>query len=97
LRPSLERLASWILHANADAGGTGKFTIPMEKRALASQLGMRPENLSRNLAELTRHGVKVSGRQVRIENLAALTRLAQPDPLIDDTEDAASEPIGRQR
>lgn len=97
LRPSLERLASWILHANADAGGTGKFIIPMEKRALASQLGMRPENLSRNFAELARHGAKVSGRQVRIDNLAALTRLAQPDPLIDDVEDDYSYPMTSER
>ncbi len=86
LRPSLERLASWILQANAEAGGTGQFTIPMEKRSLASQLGMRPENLSRNFAELAHHGVKVSGRQIRIDNLTALTELAQPNPLIDDPE-----------
>src|SRR5690606_5119790 len=31
LRTSLERLASWILRANAEAGGTGRFIIPMEK------------------------------------------------------------------
>ncbi len=86
LRPSLERLASWILHADAEAGGKGTFTIPMEKRSLASQLGMRPENLSRNFAELSRHGVKVDGRRVRIDNIAALTELAHPNPLIDDPE-----------
>src|SRR5690606_3035738 len=86
LRSSLERLANWILRTNADAGGTGEFVIPMEKRSLASQLGMRPENLSRNFAELAHHGVKVSGRQIRIDNLTALTELAQPNPLIDDPE-----------
>lgn len=86
LRPSLERLASWMLRADADAGGTGEFIIPMEKRALASQLGMRPENLSRNLGELARHGVKVNGRRIRIEKRAALEQLARPNPLIDDSE-----------
>jgi len=50
LRTSLERLANWILRASADSGGTGEFVIPIEKRSLASQLGMRPENLSRNFA-----------------------------------------------
>jgi len=86
LRTSLERLASWILLADAEAGGTGKFVIPMEKRSLASQLGMRPENLSRNFAELARYGVRVSGRTIHIDDMAALTQLAQPDPLIDDPE-----------
>lgn len=86
LRPSLERLASWMLRANAEAGGSGGFVIPMEKRALASHLGMRPENLSRNFAELAHHGVKVTGRQVRIGDMAALKRLARPDPLIDEPE-----------
>ncbi|HEX7074788.1 MAG TPA: helix-turn-helix domain-containing protein [Hyphomicrobiaceae bacterium] len=86
LRPSLERLASWILKAHNEAGGRGIFTIPMEKRSLASQLGMRPENLSRNFAELARHGVKVNGRRVRIDDLTALTALARPNPLIDEPE-----------
>lgn len=90
LRPSIERLASWILRANADAGGTGEFILPMEKRALASQLGMRPENLSRNFAELARYGVKVNGRRIRIEKPAALEQLARPNPLIDDPEGARS-------
>jgi len=60
--------------------------IPMEKRSLASQLGMRPENLSRNFAELARYGVRVSGRTIHIADIEALTRLAQPDPMIDEPE-----------
>lgn len=86
LRTSLERLASWIVRADAEAGGKGKFVIPMEKRSLASQLGMRPENLSRNFAELARYGVRVSGRTIHIADIEALTRLAQPDPMIDEPE-----------
>jgi len=86
LRSSLERLANWILRTNADAGGTGEFVIPMEKRSLASQLGMRPENLSRNFAELAHHGVKVSGRRIEIEDIASLEQIARPNPLIDDPE-----------
>lgn len=86
LRTSLERLANWLLRANTDAGETGEFAIPMEKRSLASQLGMRPENLSRNLAELAHHGVKVSGRKILIEDIASLKQIARPNPLIDDPE-----------
>jgi CRP/FNR family transcriptional activator FtrB len=84
LRPSLERLASWIIKTNLAAGGSGRFTIPFEKRSLASQLGMRPENLSRNFAELARYGVTVNGREVRIGDMRRLEALARPNPLIDD-------------
>jgi CRP/FNR family transcriptional regulator, transcriptional activator FtrB len=86
LRTGIERLANWILAQNARAGRTGRFTLPMEKRALANLLGMRPENLSRSLAELTDHGVAVRGSMVEIRNADALTAFARPDPLIDDPE-----------
>ena len=46
LRTSLERLANWILAYNAQQGAPGSFKIPIEKKALANLLGMRPENLS---------------------------------------------------
>jgi CRP/FNR family transcriptional activator FtrB len=45
---------------------------------------MRPENLSRSLAELAEHGVSVRGSLIEIGDLAALRALAGPDPLIDD-------------
>ena len=47
---------------------------------------MTPENLSRNFATLTRHGVEVQGRTIRIQDRDALVTLANPDPLIDDPE-----------
>ena len=37
------------------------------KRTLAASLGMTPENLSRNLARLTRYGVRLLGRDIVIE------------------------------
>lgn len=86
LRTSVERLANWILREHGSRGATGEFDIPFDKRTLASRLGMTPENLSRNFATLTRHGVEVQGRTIRIKNEDALTRLARPDPLIDEAE-----------
>jgi CRP/FNR family transcriptional activator FtrB len=86
LRTGLERLANWILAQDARAGGGARFTLPMEKRALANLLGMRPENLSRSFAELADHGVSVRGSVVEIGDVAALTAFARPDALIDDPE-----------
>lgn len=83
LRTSAERLANWILTTSRRHGGAAKFQIPYDKRTLAALLGMTPENLSRNLAFLTDHGVSNHGRQVVIEDLNALTFFARPDHLID--------------
>jgi CRP/FNR family transcriptional activator FtrB len=84
LRPSAERLANWILRTGTIDGKNGHIELPFEKRTLASCLGMSPENLSRNLALLTKHGVRISGHDIVIENLSALAKFAKPNPLIDD-------------
>lgn len=84
LRTSAERLANWILVHDARTGGTGCFTIPYDKRTLAARLGMTPENLSRNLAQLTEHGVVTRQRDITIENVAKLTEFANPTSSIDD-------------
>lgn len=86
LRTSTERLANWILvHANAH-GEVGRFTLPYDKRTLASRLGMTPENLSRNFAQLTRHGIAVNGREVIVKNPERLTAYARPTQSIDDRD-----------
>jgi CRP/FNR family transcriptional activator FtrB len=84
LRTGLERLANWVLAHHEKMGRPGRFRLPMEKRALANLLGMRPENLSRSFAELADHGVEVHGSSVEIHDVARLSELARPDPLIDD-------------
>jgi len=72
LTTAIERLASWMLRADAEAGGTGHFALPYDKRTLASVLGMAPANLSRNLAALAPAGVVVRGRRVTLNDRAAL-------------------------
>jgi CRP/FNR family transcriptional regulator, transcriptional activator FtrB len=84
LRPSVERLANYILRCDADQGGSGRVSLAIEKRTLASLLGMTPENLSRAFATLANHGIAVDGSEVRIDRPADLTSLARPDALIDD-------------
>ena len=61
LRGSAERLANWILQANALQGNQRCVEMTFDKRTLASRLGMTPENLSRNFALLAKYGVKAPG------------------------------------
>jgi CRP/FNR family transcriptional regulator, transcriptional activator FtrB len=84
LRTGLERLANWLVSRDREAGSPHRLIIPFDKKVLAAQLGMVPENLSRGFATLARFGVKVKGAHVEIGDPAALERLAKPDPLIDD-------------
>ncbi len=83
LRSSAERLANWILQADALQGLRNQIDLQFDKRVLASRLGMTPENLSRNLALLNKHGISNSGRNIVIEDQAALERFAKPNSLID--------------
>jgi CRP/FNR family transcriptional activator FtrB len=86
LRTSAERLANWILVHNARNGGNGRFILPYDKRTLASRLGMTPENLSRNFAQLGAHGVTVSRNEIRLRSRSELEAYANPTPSIDDRE-----------
>jgi CRP/FNR family transcriptional activator FtrB len=83
LRTSVERLANWILQEEARQGHTRMISFNIDKRTLASRLGMTPENLSRNLAQLGKHGIRSSGRTITVDDRAALQRFAQPNFLID--------------
>ena len=83
LRTSAERLANWILRADAQQGNQHNIELAFEKRTLASSLGMTPENLSRNLALLAKYGVRSSGRDIIVEDTKALERFAKPNALID--------------
>jgi CRP/FNR family transcriptional activator FtrB len=83
LRTSAERLANWILKANHQQGDHQRVELTYDKRTLASRLGMTPENLSRSLALLAKHGVSSSGRAIVIDDSAALESFAKPNALID--------------
>lgn len=83
LRTGAERLANWILHTDAALGNRQSFEMTLDKRTLASRLGMTPENLSRNFALLAKHGVKNTGRDIVIEDSSALQQFAKPNSLID--------------
>lgn len=84
LRTGVERLANLLLRLHAEQGGSGKITLPCDKRTLAALLGMTPENLSRALGTLKAYGVTVSGAEIALGKLCDLEALAKPTPLIDD-------------
>jgi CRP/FNR family transcriptional activator FtrB len=89
LRTSRERIASYLLRQSRLAGDVPSYILPVEKRFLASYLGMTPENLSRAIKSLEADGVKLDGARVIITDRARLTAVARPDPLIDGPEPEA--------
>lgn len=95
LRGGLERLANYLITQKIRQGGGETFTLPHEKRLLASVLGMTPENLSRAFAAIADYGVVINGPQVTIARPAVLERLAKPDPLIDNHSPPSDLPIGK--
>ena len=86
LRTSIERLANYLLRLQASAEAAHELDLGIEKRRLASFLGMTPENLSRAIKALRPYGLIIDGSRVAIGDRAALERLAKPTPLIDDPD-----------
>jgi len=84
LRTSLERLANYLVRQQYLLGGASEFDLQLEKRRLASFLGMTPENLSRAFKGLKPYGVEVSGNKIRIKDKDDLQKFAKPTPFIDD-------------
>ena len=83
-RPTIERLANWLLREMEHTGAGGRLRLPFDKRKLAAHIGTTPENLSRTFAALGAHGVEAHGREIVISDTARLVEVAKPDPLIDD-------------
>lgn len=64
---SLQRLVAYLLRGRAGAPDEAVVTLPATKAAVASQLGMTPEHLSRLLRDLTARGLlQVQGRRIVI-------------------------------
>lgn len=85
-RSSVERLANWILTEAQKSTHHSNVVIPFDRGTLASHIGTTRENLSRNLAHLTDHGVRIRGREIVIDNPDQLAMFARPQRFIDDPE-----------
>ena len=83
-RSSVERLANWILTEAHKDIIQGNIVVPFDRGTLASHIGTTRENLSRNLALLTEHGVRIRGREIVIDRKELLEAFARPQRFIDD-------------
>jgi CRP/FNR family transcriptional activator FtrB len=61
LRTGIERLANYLLREVVEQDARTQLTLPMDKRTLASHLGMTPENLSRGFGTLKGYGCRSEG------------------------------------
>lgn len=83
-RSSVERLTNWILSEARKDPGQSNIVVPFDRGTLASHIGTTHENLSRSLAQLTEHGVRIRGREIVIDRQDMLEAFARPQRLIDD-------------
>lgn len=75
-RTSVQRLADFLLRLCPPGETRAEIKLPLDKTLVAAQLGMQPETLSRSLARLRRAGIEARGRQVLVNDIAQLERLA---------------------
>lgn len=76
-RNATGRLVQWLLRQCGEGGRSGAVVIQlaMTKRAIASELGVRQETLSRTLRQLSDSGdLRVNGRRITVVNPGALRR-----------------------
>ncbi len=83
LRNTRERIAAYLLRQSRLLGNAAGFTLPVEKRLIASYMGMTPENLSRALKSLAEDGCKVAGQLIVITDRKRFEALAGLSPLLD--------------
>jgi len=82
LRSGTQRLGAYLLTlSDGRTSGKAEIEVPIDRRTLASWLGMSAENLSRALAQLKPIGVEVSGRHTRIDDIARLRAFCLEDDL----------------
>ena len=91
LRNTRERIAAYLLRQSRLLDSAPGFTLPVEKRLLASYRGMTPENLSRALKSLAEDGCKIDGQRVIITDRARFPALAPLSPLLDGPDPEASQ------
>lgn len=86
LRSAEERIGCYLL-ALTDAATPGEpIKLPLEKRLIASQLGITRETFSRALAAVARNGIRVDGDLVFLEDASAAHARFPLDPLLDGPE-----------
>ncbi len=83
LRSSRERVAGYLLEQSDRAGGAGRFALQIEKRLVASYLGMTAENLSRAL-NVNRRAKLTPYRRPKLTPLVVSRSGPEPTELITE-------------
>lgn len=86
LRSASQRVGCYVLSLSGRQGTPEKAVLPYEKNLIASELGITRESFSRALSGLEKHGARIDGQTVWIDDAARLAEECVPDPLIDDQE-----------
>ena len=87
LRSAEERVGGYLLHLHTRTNRPGTpARLPLNKRQIAAELGMTRETFSRTLASIPRHGIRVDGEVVIIDDPVAAEARFGFDPLIDGPE-----------
>ena len=94
LRSAEERAGSFMLALAEAWPDRLEIRLPLEKRQIASQLGMTRETLSRALPALAAHGLRVAGDRLHIDDFAAARAAFPYDPLIDGRDEIRPLPLG---
>lgn len=74
-----QRLGAYLLGLHQEQGGGPHVRLPFDKRILAARLGASPEHLSRALAALQPYGVRNRGRDIALDDIAALALFSDAD------------------
>ena len=86
LRSAEERIGCYLLALAGACKGASAVHLPLEKRLIASQLGMTRETFSRALPAMIQYGLRVVGDQLHVEDLKRAQAAFPLDPLIDGPE-----------
>ncbi|PIO96419.1 Crp/Fnr family transcriptional regulator [Pleomorphomonas carboxyditropha] len=86
LRSAVQRIGCYLLTLSERQGTPEKAVLPYEKNLIASELGITRESFSRVLASLEKHGIRIDGQTIWIDDAERLAKECVPDPLIDDRE-----------
>jgi CRP/FNR family transcriptional activator FtrB len=94
LRSAEERVGGFMLALAESRPGACEVRLPLEKRRIASQIGMTRETLSRVLPALAAHGLAVSGDRLLVHDIDAARAAFPYDPLIDGRDEIDPLPLG---
>lgn len=93
LRSAEERVGCYLVAMFGDQEADFSLRLPMEKRLIASQLGMTRETFSRALSSMNRFAMRIDGDSVHVLDATPARERFPLDPLIDQRERIGIPPL----